>query len=269
LGVVWKKHLAVSVTNNESPIWADVDGDGQPELVFGYSPDQNPDSAQRRVALARPGKDPHAPWPVRTISAVGAPGSMKYAHGLGVGDVNSDKRPDVLTQQGWYENPGPQTRTEWTFHPANFGEACAHMLVCDADGDGLADVITSSAHRYGIWWHQQTAAGWRTRLIDRSCSQTHALVLADINGDGLPDFVTGKRWWAHVHGDPGRDEPAMVLWFELRRIGGMPQWTRHEIDNDSGVGTQFEVSDVNGDGLLDVVVSNKKGVYYFQQVRTR
>ncbi|MBW8885561.1 MAG: VCBS repeat-containing protein, partial [Planctomycetia bacterium] len=43
--------------------------------------------------------------------------------------------------------------------------------------------------------------------------------------------------------------------------------TPHQIDHDSGVGTQFEVADVNGDELLDVVTSNKKGVRYFEQVR--
>jgi len=32
------------------------------------------------------------------------------------------------------------------------------------------------------------------------------------------------------------------------------------------VGTQFEVRDVNGDGLLDVIISNKTGLYYFEQV---
>ena len=93
------------------------------------------------------------------------------------------------------------------------------------------------------------------------------MCLADINGDGLPDFVTGKRWWAHTHGDPGIDEPAMLVWYELSRKDGRPAWTRHVIDDNSGVGTQFQVIDVNGDGLLDIVVSNKKGVFYFQQVR--
>ena len=39
----------------------------------------------------------------------------------------------------------------------------------------------------------------------------------------------------------------------------------HVIDNDSGVGTQFEVTDLNGDGRPDIVTSNKKGVHIFLQ----
>jgi phage/plasmid primase-like uncharacterized protein len=39
------------------------------------------------------------------------------------------------------------------------------------------------------------------------------------------------------------------------------------IDTDSGVGTQFAVQDINGDGLPDVIVSNKKGVFVFTQER--
>jgi hypothetical protein len=94
------------------------------------------------------------------------------------------------------------------------------------------------------------------------------MCLADINGDGLPDFVTGKRWWAHgPTGDPGSDQPAVMYWFELKREGGKPVWTPHQFDHDSGVGTQFEVADVNGDKLLDVVTANKKGAHYFEQVR--
>ena len=116
-------------------------------------------------------------------------------------------------------------------------------------------------------WHEQTPDGFTTHTIDDTLSQTHAVCLVDINGDGLKDFVTGKRWWAHMGKDPGSDQPALVVWYELSRKDGRPQWTRHQIDDDSGVGTQFEVADVNGDGLLDVVTSNKKGVYYFEQSR--
>ena len=41
------------------------------------------------------------------------------------------------------------------------------------------------------------------------------------------------------------------------------------IDDDSGIGTQFTVADVNGDGLPDVIVSNKKGTYILLQQRTK
>jgi hypothetical protein len=143
------------------------------------------------------------------------------------------------------------------------------MYAYDFDGDGDNDVLSSSAHNIGIWWHEQLGEGkWQTHEIDNSFSQTHALCLADINGDGLQDFVTGKRWWAHgPKGDVGADQPAVLCWFELKRAGGKPVWTKHQIDHDSGVGTQFEVADLNADGLLDIITSNKKGTQCFHQVR--
>jgi hypothetical protein len=140
-------------------------------------------------------------------------------------------------------------------------------LVYDFDGDGDNDVFSTSAHRFGTWWHEQTPGGWKTHEIDKELSQLHAVCMADINGDGLPDLVTGKRWWAHMGHDPGAKMPSVVVWYELGRKDGRPVWTRHQIDDDSGVGTQFEVIDLNGDGLLDVITANKKGVFYFQQTR--
>jgi hypothetical protein len=141
------------------------------------------------------------------------------------------------------------------------------MYVHDFDGDGDGDVVGSSAHRRGVWCYEQTGEGWKKHDIDTSIAQTHALWLADINGDGLPDLVTGKRYYAHNGRDPGEDEPALLAWYELSRENGRPKWTRHVIDEDSGVGTQFEVIDMNRDGLLDIIVANKRGVFYFEQER--
>jgi hypothetical protein len=150
------------------------------------------------------------------------------------------------------------------------------MYAYDMNGDGRADILSTSAHRYGIWWHEQlpTSDGKRTRfvqldLLPHLFSQTHALHFVDINGDGLKDLVTGKRWWAHgPTGDADPNDPAVLYWFEAKKTGGGgTRFVPHEIDNDSGIGTQFAVADVNGDKLPDVVVANKKGVFVFEQVR--
>jgi hypothetical protein len=255
----WKQHTCTPVTNNESPAYLDLDGDGKRELLFG--------DAQQRMAVARPGSDPAAVWSLTQIGAPDSPKIPRFYHGLGAGDVNGDGRNDVLIPQGWWEAPEDPSVGNWTFHSAPFGEACSHMYVYDFDGDGDQDVLSSSAHAFGIWWHENTGDGWKTHEIDSSFSQTHSMCLADINGDGQMDFVTGKRWWAHGGHDPGGDQPAVIYWFELKREAGRATWVPHLFDRDSGVGTQFEVIDMNGDGLLDVISANKKGVHYFEQVR--
>lgn len=254
VGAIWKRHLAVAQIGNESPSYVDVDADGRRELVFMNG---------GRCALARPGTNPYQPWTIRVIANDGDPSP---GHGLGVGDINGDGRSDVLIPSGWWEGPSSKDQLPWTFHPAQFYGG-AQLCVWDFDGDGDNDVVGSSAHDYGISWCEQTPEGWQTHEIDKSISQTHALHLADINGDGLMDFVTGKRFWAHNGHDPGSYEPAVLCWFEQKRKDGRPEWMKHEIDADSGVGLHFDVVDLDRDGLLDVVTSNKKGVYCFQQVR--
>lgn len=272
---LWTKHVCVPVTNNESPEYLDVDGDGQRELVAAMSPDPSqPDGPGRRIVIASPGSDPLARWQEMLISEKAAPGTRRYSHGLGVGDLNGDGRRDVLVADGWWEQPpAAETRQAWPFHPAAFGERppggegkAAQLIVQDFDGDGDNDVLSSSPHAFGIWWHEQVGPNrWKRHEIDSSFSQTHAVCSGDINGDGLVDFVTGKRWWAHGGKDPGGDEPAVFVWFELRRGNQGPEWIAHHFDRDSGVGTQFVLADVNQDGLLDVVSSNKRGVHYFEQ----
>jgi hypothetical protein len=267
LGAHWKEHQAFPSATNESPAYTDLDGDGKREMVCGFEPDE-------KMAWFSPGARIGDPWTCHPLSGPKARGAQKFHHGLGIGDVNKDGRLDVVIRQGWYEAPADRKAAEWTFHESALGPDCAHMHVLDLDGDGDQDVLSSSAHQYGIWWHEQAAgedgkARWTQHEIDKSYSQTHSLVVADLNGDGRPDFVTGRRWMAHMGGDPGEKErhPAVLHWYELQPKEGKPTWVKHSIDQDSGVGTQFEVTDVNGDGLLDIAISNKLGVFFFQQAR--
>ncbi len=267
--VPWTKHELTPVSNNESPQFVDLTGDGKSDWVMGVSPDPTqPDGDSRYLAYLTPGVHATDVWQIHRISVDAAPGSLKYDHGLGIGDINRDGRNDVVVPAGWWQAPIDPTQGPWEFHAAPFGEPASQMHVFDFDGDGDNDVVSSSAHNFGIWWHEQVAPNqWQTHEIDRSFSQTHGLCLADIDGDGLPDLVTGKRWWAHGGHDPGGDQPAVFYWYRLTRENGRPVWTPHLFDHNSGPGTQFEVADVNQDGRLDVVASNKKGVHLFLQKR--
>jgi hypothetical protein len=219
------------------------------------------------------------PWqlhPISDKSAAGkkVPGTDQYSHGLGAGDINGDGRLDVIVTGGWWEQPAKDNGQPWKFHLVSLGAACADMYALDLDGDGRADVVSSSAHNYGIWAHMQRGAEGsdpaflKQDLFPRLFSQSHALHLVDMNGDGLKDLVTGKRWWAHgPTGDVDPNDPAVLYWFEAKKSSeGLVTFTPHKIDDDSGIGTQFVVADFNGDKRPDIVVSNKKGVFLVEQV---
>jgi hypothetical protein len=259
----WTEHLVAEHLSGETPLFADLLGNGQKVLIGGILP-------QQFVAWLEPADEPTKPWTVHRVSEPKNPSAVRYTHGYGCGDINGDGRKDILCTRGWWEAPEDRTQSPWPFHPAKLGPACADMIVHDFDGDGDADVLTSSAHRYGVWWFEQVktdqGTAFRQHEIDKTTSQTHAVILADLNRDGVQDLVTGKRHYAHSGKDPGGKDPAMVFWYEVQRPAkGQVHFVRHDVDDDSGIGTQFEVRDMNDDGKLDIITSNKKGVHVFWQ----
>ncbi|WZO97686.1 VCBS repeat-containing protein [Isosphaeraceae bacterium EP7] len=275
----WSRHEIWHSACNETPLYTDLLGDGRRVLVMGFQPAGKENEGQ--MAWFAPTSDPTQLWEMHAISEPSAngkeiPGTFKYAHGLGVGDLNGDGRKDVTCTAGWWEQPeaAQDAKAAWTFHPAKLGDAVADMIPYDVTGDGKTDVIASSAHKFGIWAFEQGAVKdgspefTRHDLFPELVSETHALIAADIDGDGLKDLVTGKRFWSHGKSEPGSDKPARLYWFKATKgPDGKISFEPREIDDQSGMGTQFEVVDFNGDGLLDVVTSNKKGVFLLEQVR--
>lgn len=259
----WKKHLIHDAVGNESAGFYDVDGDGRLDLLGGNA------NKKQMTWYKAPTSPDHLEWQPFAISGEGNLAAEPFSHGLGMGDMNKDGRPDVIITKGWWESPADMRQAGWVFHPANLGQAAAQLYAYDFDADGDQDVVSSSAHGLGIWWHEQVkdeqgGAGWKTHLISDAFTQTHGLALTDINKDGFPDLVTGMRYFAHMGRDPGELNPPVLYWFELKR-GAKPTWVPHLIDNDSGVGVQVVVDDITGDGLKDIVLANKKGVFVFKQ----
>jgi len=207
----------------------------------------------------------------------GAPGFLvhvisdkKFPHGVGAGDLNGDGRCDVLRTGAWFEAPAAPRGGRWVEHPLSLGgkdgktDHSANIIVYDVNGDGLNDIITSSAHRHGIFWYEQTREGteigWRQHVIDDTWSQAHALAWADLDGDGKPELVAGKRFMAHNGSDPDESGPLGVYYYAFDR-GPNPAWSKHVISRGEGfgVGLNAVIVDLNGDGRPDILTTGKFG----------
>lgn len=226
----WSEHVAFSAVQNESASLLDIDKDGKAELITnsggfggGVKPDWN---------------RPASPWTFSAVTEKGTWGA--FTHGIGAGDLNNDGRLDLIFPDRMVGTARSARSSPWKSHAAAFwgqaapreGPGGAQIEAYDIDGDGDNDVVTSlQAHGFGLAWFENQGQGSafaahpllgllsEKEKYGAAFSQLHALALADLDGDGLKDIITGKRKGAHGNGVSDVDSAAVLYGFASR---GMP-----------------------------------------------
>jgi hypothetical protein len=230
-----------------------------------------------------------APWFKEHVLG---PENVGVSHGSGIGDINGDGRNDVVTVSGWFEAPPRPTEQPWIWHPdyqfASFGSepgrgggAGLPILVYDFNGDGLNDITMGSDHGYGLaWFEQKMENGKRSFVqhwIETEYPTFHTMALADLDGDGRPELITGKQLLAHNGGDVGALDPAFVFYYKFDK----GNFERHILTYSYiepyfapgysgpppsyviGLGMRLSTGDLDGDGRQDIVIACRSGLYVF------
>ncbi len=283
-GEMWKAEKITDSYDTEGGAFADINGDGKPDLALSHY------NHNGVLWVDFSGPKPR-------VHHLG--GAKEDSHGIGIADIDGDGKADVLTPHGWFQQIDANN-DKWTWHGDwDLGDAGFPILGYDVNGDGKLDLIYGQGHGYGLYWLEQAGTPehrtWIRHTIDESFSQSHALLMTDLDGDGTPELITGKRYRGHSGGDPGSYDPVVMYAYrlpskeaiaaaaahggttkpanpasmEIADPGADPAWERIalSVNGTASAGTQILAADLDKDGDLDLMSAGKLGVHVLENLK--
>ncbi len=246
-GGSWRTRAIASIPptghrNSQGYALGDVSGDGRPEILLGAG------DGIHAIGIP-PEPETGQPWPAMRIAAGGV-------GAVAPGDIDRDGHLDLASivdgsggRIAWWRNPGDGSGDWPRFELGGIDRGYADRVeVGDLDGDGRLDVVVTEEDQpedavYGTFWFQQPddpiSDGWPRRTIALQ-STTNSLDLADMDGDGDLDVVTGEH----------RGAERVTVW---ENRSGAAEWTPHGVGQGHESHLGARAADLDADGDLDLV----------------
>ncbi len=282
----WPAVTVGQVGSPEDAVFADVNGDGVPDVVSCCEGKVRtmyfhlaPTDAKRYLDPAAWRTEPLPASADKAMWMFCLPLDIDGQHGIDL--VAGAKGPGA--EVGWFQAPAnPVDLAGWKWRPLMKAGWIMSLLPADIDGDGKLDLVVSDRRgaERGVYWlgrsTTEPTAAWHKHPIGGLGIEVMFLDYADLDGDGRKDVVVAVS---------GGD----ILFLRREGAGTAPlnrvqpstkgadiRWTTHAIPAPAncGTGKSVRVADIDLDGRADLVYScenasgGKSGVVWMSYDRS-
>lgn len=248
---------------NPVPDLADVDSDGDMDLVVGLSEDGG---VKLYENTGTPSEGQFSGSSMQNIGDIGL-----YAYPVFC-DLDGDGDMDILCGRDlhgfvYFENAGDPSSGDWQENSASFAGLGMDSYwnsgdLADLDGDGLYDLVYGTASgplKYYLNTGTQAEPAWQENtslfggVLDAGGASSP--VFYDFDDDGDLDMISGSQM-----GD--------IKYYENTGNQFSPAWNEDSgyfSSIDHSIYSAVAIGDVDGDGLPDAIVGDLNGGFYFHR----